>query len=82
MGNRFIATDGGIESAVRAIVNKDFPSARQANLGSGGFQSPETEVVATTLSLLNITGQEFLGESSKNFMVWSTSRWGGNHIVR
>ena len=81
MANRFIGTDGGLEDVVKIAVQKNFPSADQASLGGSGFRTLAAEGQLSD-ALLNIRGQEFLGEASKNFMCWSTSRWGGKHIVR
>lgn len=82
--NRFIRYDNNLEQAVKRIVSKNFPAVDLGNFSGFNIDSFRTNTAS------RLVGGEHIAEivesggdgTSKKYMIFTTSRWGGSTVVR
>lgn len=81
--NRFIRQDDGLEQIIKQVVQNNFPAVDIASISGPNVESFGKNSVTRSPGgekVINIVENDTV--SSKRLLLWSTSRWGGSHIVR
>lgn len=81
--NRFIKYDDKLEKIITKVVKNNFPAVSISSLSGPSVESfAQNSMSRLSGGYKNHSIVESDGASTKTYMVWTTSRWGGSHIVR
>ena len=81
--SRFIRQDGDLQQIIKQVVKANFPAVDISSIGGPNvesFSKNSVTRVAGSVQMVNIV--ENNGTASNRLMLWSTSRWGGSHVVK